>query len=66
MRTDAAAVWLAAVLQVGVAQAVTHTLRLADALVLARTHSPEGRRVTLEARRDLLRADAGRMPRGLH
>lgn len=60
MRVPWAGVWLAAVLHASTAHAVTHVLRLADALALARTQGPEGRRLGLQSERDLLRARAGR------
>jgi outer membrane protein TolC len=42
------------------AAAATHRLTLADAVRRAQGHSPTARRATLEARRDLLRANATR------
>ena len=53
-------VLLAVLLDAAGAAAATHTLRVADAIALARLQSPEGRRIALEARRDLQRAAASR------
>lgn len=58
MRIRALGLVVALGLHAGVAPAATQTLSLAGALELARTQSPEGRRIALEARRDLLRAGA--------